>query len=65
MTVPERFCADASPAIVIRAHGHDQARHFAVPGRDTARGAVGISIGRRRWLGVLAVPERLRNATNP
>lgn len=50
VTVPERHCADDSPAIVIRAHGHDQTRHFAVPGRDDARGAVGIRIGQVTWL---------------
>lgn len=39
-----------SPAIVIRAHGHDQVKHFTAVPTGAARLAVAIRIGQVTWL---------------
>lgn len=43
--------ADAdSPAVVITAHGHDEARHSFIPANRDHRAAAAVRIGRALWL---------------
>jgi len=46
----DRQAGADSPAVVITAHGHDQARHSFVPANRDRRAAAAIRIGRAVWL---------------